>query len=74
MYKLEKSGIETRPLFSCIPTQQPAYQHLKEKYEGTLPNAEYIGKNGFYIGCHQFIRQENLSYIIGVFKQVLRPS
>ena len=74
MYKLEKSGIETRPLFSCIPTQQPAYQHLKEKYEGTLPNAEYIGKNGFYIGCHQFIRQEDLSYIIGVFKQVLTTS
>lgn len=74
MYKLEKSGIETRPLFSCIPTQQPAYQHLKEKYEGTLPNSEYIGKNGFYIGCHQFIGQEDLSYIIGIFKQVLRHS
>ena len=73
MYKLEKSWIETRPLFSCIPTQQPAYQYLEEKYEGTLLNAEYIGKNGFYIGCHQYLEQKDLNYIISVFERILSP-
>jgi len=73
MYKLEKNGVEIRPLFSCIPTQQPAYQCLKEKYKGTLPNAEYVGKNGFYIGCHQYLEQEDLNYIISVFERVLSP-
>lgn len=64
---LEKSGIENRPLFSCIPAQQPAYKDYKQIYENKLPNAEYIGNNGFYIGCHQYLSEEDLDYIIKTF-------
>ncbi len=71
-YELEKRGIETRPLFGCIPTQQPAYTCFKEQYKGKLPNAEYIGKNGFYIGCHQYLTLEDLDYIISVLKEVIQ--
>lgn len=71
-YGLEKAGIETRPLFGCIPTQQPAYAYLKERYEGVLPNAEYIGLNGFYIGCHQYLQKPELDYTIKVFHKVLK--
>lgn len=70
--ELEKKGIETRPLFGCIPTQQQAYHHLKEKYIGKLPNAEYIGLNGFYVGCHQYLVEEDLEYVIRCFKEFLR--
>jgi CDP-6-deoxy-D-xylo-4-hexulose-3-dehydrase len=70
-YELEKRGVETRPLFGCIPTQQPAYSFLKEKYDGKLPNAEHIGLNGFYIGCHQYLSQEDLDFTINVFKEIL---
>lgn len=73
MHELENRGIETRPLFSCIPTQQPAYNFLKKEYEGKLPNAEYIGKNGFYIGCHQYLEIEDLEYIVKTFKEILHP-
>lgn len=69
--QLEEKGIETRPLFGCIPTQQPAYRDLKEKYNGKLPNAEYIGRNGFYIGCHQYLEEKDLEYIVEVFKKIL---
>lgn len=41
--ELEQEGIETRPLFGCIPTQQPAYNFLEKQYKNKLPNAEYIG-------------------------------
>lgn len=71
-YELEKKGVETRPLFGCIPTQQPAYSFLKKKYEGKLPNADYIGLNAFYVGCHQYLTQEDLDYVIEVFKEVLK--
>ena len=71
-HRLEESGIETRPLFGCIPTQQPAYAHLKKKYSGRLPNAEYLGLNGFYIGCHQYLTKKDLDYIILVFKKILK--
>lgn len=71
-FELEKNGVETRPLFGCIPTQQPAYSYLREKYEGKLPNAEYIGLNAFYIGCHQYLSQEDLDYVIETFKKILK--
>lgn len=70
--KLEELGVETRPLFGCIPTQQFAYAYLKEQYKGKLPNAEYIGINGFYIGCHQYLERKDLEYIVEVFNKILR--
>jgi dTDP-4-amino-4,6-dideoxygalactose transaminase len=70
--KLEKNKIETRPIFQCIPTQQPAYSDLKEEYQGKLPNAEYIGSNGFYVGCHQYLSQEDLEFIVKSFDDILK--
>jgi perosamine synthetase len=69
--ELENLRIETRPLFGCIPTQQPAFKHLKEKYDSILPNANYIGKNAFYIGCHQYLSQDDLDYVVEAFKKIL---
>lgn len=69
--KLEEKGVETRPLFGSIPTQQPAFNYLRKKYENKLPNADYIGLNGFYIGCHQYLEQEDIEYIIKTFNEVL---
>jgi len=69
---LEEKGVETRPLFGCIPTQQPAYSYLKEKYQGKLPVAEYLGANGFYVGCHQYLTKDDLDFIIKTFKEILR--
>ena len=69
--QLESKGVETRPLFGCIPTQQRAYAHLRRKYHRKLPNAEKIGKNGFYIGCHQYLTGQQIQHIINVFKEIL---
>lgn len=71
LFELEQRGVETRPLFGCIPTQQPAYAHFKEKYKDKLPVAEHIGKNGFYIGCHQYLCDEDIAYVIKNFKEIL---
>ena len=64
---LESKGIESRPLFGCIATQQPAYAYLAEAYRGRLINAEYVGENGFYIGCHQYLSEEDIQYVGDVF-------
>lgn len=61
---LEKNGVETRPLFGCIPTQQPSFRAYKPRYEGKLPNADGVGKNGFYIGCHQYLTTDDLDFIV----------
>ncbi|MFH1850451.1 MAG: DegT/DnrJ/EryC1/StrS family aminotransferase [archaeon] len=70
--QLEENGVETRPLFGSIPTQQPAYAHLRETYRNRLPNADYIGENAFYIGCHQYLEADDIDYIVGVFKKILK--
>lgn len=72
--ELEEQGIETRPLFGCIPTQQPAFGYMKEEYENKLPNAEYLGKNALYIGCHQYLEQDDLDYIIDIFGGIISDS
>ena len=71
-YRLEKEGIENRPLFPCIPTQQPAYAYLRDLYRDKLPNADFISRNGFYIGCHQYLTKDELDYVVHVFEKVLR--
>lgn len=68
----EKQGVETRPLFGCIPTQQPAYSFLRDKYAGKLPNAEHLGSHAFYVGCHQYLEREDLDYIVEVFKSEVK--
>jgi len=60
---LAEMDIETRPLFRSIPTQQPAYRQLREEYAGRVPNAEYLGEHGFYLGCHQYLSEEDLDYV-----------
>jgi len=65
LIRLEGKGVEARPLFGCIPLQQPAYANLREQYKGRLPVAEYIGKSGFYVGCHQYLGDEDVKYAAG---------
>ncbi len=67
---LARQGIETRPLFGCIPTQQPVYGHLAAHYRGRVPNAEYAGSRGFYLGCHQYLRSSDLDRIAQAFERI----
>jgi CDP-6-deoxy-D-xylo-4-hexulose-3-dehydrase len=71
---LESNGVETRPLFGCIPIHQPAYAHLRKKYKGKLPNAEYLGAHGFYIGCHQYLTEDDLEFVKEAFGRSLRET
>ena len=66
--------MENRPLFSCLPTQQQAFAHLREQYADRLPNAERLGRTAFYIGCHQFLTDEDLDHVAKAFPTVLGVS
>jgi perosamine synthetase len=69
---LQKAGIENRPIFNSIPTQQPGYSHFKKAYEGKVPNAEHIGNHGFYVGIHQFLSDEDLQYAADTLKTIIK--
>jgi dTDP-4-amino-4,6-dideoxygalactose transaminase len=68
---LEKKGIDTRNLFSSIPTQTPAYSFMGEK-EGKYPEAEYIGRNGFHIGVHQDLTKRHIEYFIDTVEEFIK--
>ncbi len=69
---LEEKGIETRPLFGCIPFHQPCFAYKKKEYLKKLPNALRAGENGFYFGCHQYLSSENLGTIVKAFNEALK--
>ena len=62
---LERHGIETRYLMPLI--NQPAYRELYGDLESTYPVAQRLNRDGFYIGCHQWIEQDDIAYIVDVF-------
>jgi dTDP-4-amino-4,6-dideoxygalactose transaminase len=60
---LEKNEIETRHLFSSMPTQCQGFTFLGYKL-GEFPNAEYIGKSGLHVGVHQGLNREHIDYVV----------
>lgn len=67
---LEKRGIDTRNLFSSMPTQCPGFEFLGYK-SGDFPEAEYIGNNGIHIGVHQDMGEEEIKYVMDTIKKFL---
>ena len=66
IYIIENKGLETRPIIGGAFTKQPSVNlfKLNTKNEKFL-NAEYIQKNGFYIGLHKKkIKNAELSFIV----------
>ncbi len=68
---LEERGIENRYLFGCLPLQQPAFAPYKKRAVGKIPVAEYLGAQGFYLGCHQYLTRQDLKRIIAAFTDIL---
>lgn len=66
---VESRGVQTReslPMFQPI-TQQ--WFNSEVKFNADFPTSHRILKNGFYIGCHQYLTKEDLEYTINVFKE-----
>lgn len=60
---LNKKRIDSRTLFSSMPTQCAGFKFLGYK-EGNFPNAEYIGNNALHIGVHQDLGKDDCDYFI----------
>ena len=70
MADMEAAGVECRPLFGCIPTRQGAFHYLDDSYTGCVPNAEYLGDHGIYVGCHQYMTEEDVETVAKTIKEV----
>ena len=64
---LSKHGIETRPIVAGNFTQNPVMKHLNFAPIPELPNAEYLHKEGFFIGNHQSDFRKEIDYVYRIF-------
>ena len=63
---LENLNIETRDLLPLI--NQPIYRKLYGNIDKEFPVADKINKSGFYIGCHSYMKEKEVDYVIQAFK------
>lgn len=65
---LEENNIETRPMVPLL--NQPYYQKIfGADLEDRYPVAKHINHQGFYIGCHPELTEEELQYIVDKFAE-----
>jgi len=68
---LESKGIQCKTLFGSLPTQHKAFKFLGYKY-GQFPVSEYVGKNGLHFGIHQYLSDDDLTYISDTLKRYFK--
>lgn len=66
---LESHQIETRELLPLL--NQPVYREMFGDLEDRYPVARWIGRRGFYVGCHPHLKKRDLDRMIRVFSDFL---
>ena len=64
---LEDLNIETRDLLPLI--NQPIYKKLFGDLESKYPVAKWVNNSCFYIGCHSYMTDEEVEFIIDAFSE-----
>ena len=66
LYKfLESKGIQCKTLFGSLPTMHKAFEFMGYN-PGDFPVAEYVGENGLHFGIHQYLTDDDLTYISNI--------
>jgi dTDP-4-amino-4,6-dideoxygalactose transaminase len=67
---LERQGIETRYLFPLL--SQPVYRRLFPGLEHEYPVAQRLASQGFFIGIHQGLEEQDLRFVVNTFAEFFR--
>lgn len=67
---LEENLIETRDLLPLL--NQPIFKKLFGDIEDEYPVAKWLNNSGFYIGCHQYLTEEERAYIVEKIHEFFR--
>ena len=69
---LEARNIETRDMLPLL--NQPIYRRLFGDLEPQYPVARWINNNGFYIGCHPYMTDNEVAFVIEAFHDYFRKA
>ena len=70
LFFLEKNGIETRNFMQLLT--QPVYKKIIGDIEDNYPVAKYLVSQGFIIGCHQYLSNQDVEYVYNVIRRYLK--
>lgn len=64
--KLEANTIDTRPIVSGDFTKNEVLKYFDYEIFGTMNNAKYLDKNGFFVGNHQIDLSKEINHLYNV--------
>ena len=64
--KLEENGIDCRPIVTGDFTKNEVLKFFDYEIFGEMKNAQYLDKNGFFVGNHQVPLTEEIKYLFKV--------
>jgi perosamine synthetase len=64
---LESLNIETRDLLPLV--NQPVYRRMFGDLEKQYPVAKWVNESGFYIGCHYYMNDEEVEFVVQAFRE-----
>lgn len=67
---LENLNIETRDMLPLI--NQPIYKRLYGDLEKEHPVAAWINRSGFYIGCHSYMKDPEVEFVVEALREFLQ--
>jgi CDP-6-deoxy-D-xylo-4-hexulose-3-dehydrase len=64
---LEERKIETRDMLALL--DQPIYRKIFGDMGSKFPVANWIKESGFYVGCHPYLKPEELEYVVQTIRE-----
>ena len=67
---LTEANIDTRPIVAGNFARKEVVKWFDYEIQGDLKNSDYVDKNGFFVGNHQFDIKDKLDYLKDVLKRI----
>lgn len=68
---LESKGCQVKTLFASLPTQHKVFRFLGHR-KGAFPEAEYVGRRGLHVGCHQHLTRRDMDAFLDLVHGYVR--
>ncbi len=71
---LNANKIATRLLFAGNLLRQPAYENIKHRVIGDMPNSDFVMNNVFWVGVYPGLSEVMIEYTIETLRKVMQPA
>jgi CDP-6-deoxy-D-xylo-4-hexulose-3-dehydrase len=70
--RLQRGGIECRPIVAGNFTTNPVIDHLDHSIHGSLENAKVVDTDGLFVGNHHYPLIDEIDHLRAVLDELVR--